>query len=134
RLEAIVDRTGHLYPKDVWPSLGMIGCWLGGPLTAYLRYFPEYFGDVPRRDLGLVASECRMTIPMVDDSPAGVLDLFGTFFEFIPAGELDSSDRTVLLAHELVEGQDYPILLTTSSGLYRYEIQDIVRCVGFHGR
>lgn len=133
-LDAIVSRTGHLYPKDVWPSFGMVGCWLGGPLTAYLRYFPEYFGNVPKRDLGLLASECRMTIPLADDSPAGVLDLFGTFFEFIPVEERDSVDPTVLLPHELVEGRDYYILLTTLSGLYRYDIHDVVRCVGFEGR
>src|SRR5690606_4403766 len=36
-LEAIVSRTGHLYPKDAWPRFGLIACWLGGPLTAYLR-------------------------------------------------------------------------------------------------
>lgn len=133
-LDAIVERTGHLYPKDVWPNLGLLGCWLGGPLTAYLRFFPEYFGDVPKRDLGLIASECRMTIPLEDNSPAGVLDLFGTFFEFIPTDEIDSPNPTVLLPHELEEGGDYFVLLTTSSGLYRYDIQDVVRCVGWHGR
>jgi hypothetical protein len=26
------------------------------------------------------------------------------------------------------------VILTTSSGLYRYDIQDVVRCVGFQGR
>lgn len=133
-LDAIVSRTGHLYPKDVWPNFGMVGCWLGGPLTAYLRFFPEYFGDVPKRDLGLMASECRMTIPLADDSPAGLLDLFGSFFEFIPVDERDSDRPTVLLPHELAEGRDYYILLTTSSGLYRYDIHDVVRCVGFEGR
>ncbi|MEZ6048886.1 MAG: GH3 auxin-responsive promoter family protein [Planctomycetaceae bacterium] len=36
-------------------------------------------------------------------------------------------------AHELEEGRDYYILLTTSSGFYRYDICDVVRCTGFHG-
>jgi hypothetical protein len=39
----------------------------------------------------------------------------------------------VLEAHELVEGENYFILLTTSSGLYRYDIHDLVRCVGYQG-
>jgi hypothetical protein len=39
----------------------------------------------------------------------------------------------VLEAHELKEGRDYFILLTTSGGLYRYNIHDVVRCVGFEG-
>lgn len=133
-LEALVRRTGHLYPKDVWPNFGLLACWLGGPLTAYLKFLPEYFGDVPKRDLGLIASECRMTVPLEDNSPAGVLDLFSTFFEFVPVDEIDSSQPTCLLPHELQEGHDYYVLLTTSSGLYRYNIQDVVRCVGWHDR
>jgi hypothetical protein len=131
-LDAIARRTGHLYPKDVWPNFGLLACWLGGPLTAYLRFFPEYFGNVPKRDLGLLASECRMTVPLEDDNPAGVLDLWGTFFEFVPVEEIDSPQPTVLLPHELEQGRDYYVLLTTSSGLYRYDIQDVIRCVGWH--
>jgi sarcosine oxidase delta subunit len=40
----------------------------------------------------------------------------------------------VLLAHELNEGERYYIVLTTSSGLYRYNIHDLVRCVGYYNR
>ena len=39
-----------------------------------------------------------------------------------------------LLPHELKEGHDYFILLTTPGGLYRYNIHDMVRCRGFQGR
>ena len=40
---------------------------------------------------------------------------------------------TTLEAHELTEGRSYYILLTTSSGLYRYDIRDVVQCTGFVG-
>src|SRR5207244_10899484 len=36
--------------------------------------------------------------------------------------------------HELEKDRDYYILLTTSGGLYRYDIHDVVRCVGFRGQ
>ncbi len=55
------------------------------------------------------------------------------FFEFLPIAEEHSSQPIVLEAHELEEGRDYFILLTTSSGLYRYNIRDVVRCTGHHG-
>jgi hypothetical protein len=55
------------------------------------------------------------------------------FFEFIPEEEKGTNDPSVLLAHELQEGRNYYILLTTSSGLCRYDIQDVVRCTGFLG-
>lgn len=45
----------------------------------------------------------------------------------------DSPDPHVLSAWELTPGREYYILLTTSSGFYRYNIRDVVRCTGFHG-
>lgn len=132
QVEKIVEATGHLRPKDVWPNLKMIGCWLGGSVGIYLRHFPEYFGDVITRDIGLIASECRMTIPIEDNTAAGVLEIASNYYEFIPVEEIDSSQPTVLGAHEIEEGRDYYILLTTSSGLYRYNIHDVVRCVGHY--
>jgi hypothetical protein len=62
-----------------------------------------------------------------------VLDVGSHFFEFIPEEEHGSQQPTVLEAHELQEGRNYYILLTTVSGLYRYDIRDVVRCGGFHG-
>src|SRR6202035_5605187 len=84
------------------------------------------------RDVGLIASEGRMTIPFTDGSPAGVLDVTSHYFEFIPEAEADSDRPTVLGAHELQEGGRYFILLTTGYGLYRYHIHDLVRVTGFH--
>lgn len=130
-VEHIIERTGHLYPKDVWPSLGMMGNWTGGSVGAYLRHYPRYFGQPSIRDIGLIASEGRMTIPIENNTPGGILEITSSYFEFIPVEEIDSSRPTVLESHELVEGRDYFILLTTSSGFYRYNIHDVVRCVGW---
>ncbi len=132
QLREIVESTGHFRPKDIWPGLDLIGCWLGGSVRSYLRFFPEYFGDAAVRDIGLIASEARMTIPLEDDTASGVLEISGTFFEFIPVEEIDSQNPIVLEAHELEEGRDYYILLTTSGGLYRYHVEDVVRCTGWH--
>jgi hypothetical protein len=132
QLEEIVKRTGTLYPKDYWPSDCILGNWMGGSVGSYLRHYPRYFGATPIRDIGLIASEGRMTIPLADGTPAGVLDVTTHYFEFIPEAEGDSPQPTVLGAHELKEGATYFILLTTAFGLYRYHIHDLVRGVGFH--
>ena len=86
------------------------------------------------RDVGLIASEGRMTIPLSDGTPSGVLDVTTHYFEFIPEEEGDSKTPTVLAAHELQEGKSYFILPTTAFGLYRYHIHDVVRVTGFHNR
>src|SRR5262245_3781601 len=131
-LEEIVNRTGTLYPKDYWPKDCLIGNWTGGSVGAYLRHFPKYYGETPVRDVGLIASEGRMTIPFEDGTPCGVLDVSSHYFEFIPESEVESEHPTILAAHELEEGGKYFILLTTSFGLYRYNIHDLVRVTGFY--
>jgi hypothetical protein len=133
-LEDIVRRTGTLYPKDYWPRECLLGNWTGGSMGAYLRQYPRYFGNHPVRDVGLLASEGRMTIPFQDGSAAGILDITSHYFEFVPEAEIDSPQPTVLGAHELRDGDRYYILPTTAFGLYRYHILDVVRVAGFHNR
>jgi hypothetical protein len=133
-LEAIVQRTGTLYPRDYWARHCILGNWTGGSMGPYLRQFPRYYGTTPVRDVGLIASEGRMTIPLEDGTSSGVLDITTHYFEFIPEEEADSPQPVVLAAHELEEGRNYFILPTTAFGLYRYDIHDLVRCTGhFNG-
>ena len=132
-LEQIVARKGELLPKDYWPNLKLLGNWTGGAVRAYLRHYPRLFGATPVRDIGLLASEGRMTIPLETGTSAGVLDPTVNYYEFIPEDEVDAAVPTVLEAHELEEGRNYFILLTTPSGFYRYNIFDLVRVAGrFH--
>ncbi len=86
------------------------------------------------RDVGLIASEGRMTIPIEDGTAAGVLDVRHHYFEFIPEEQADRAEPDTVEAVDLVEGRNYFIILTTAGGLYRYNIFDLVRCVGFHGK
>lgn len=134
RLEAIVDRTGALLPRDYWPNLAFLGNWTGGVMGAYLKQYPHFFGDRPVRDIGLIASEGRFTIPIEDGTPGGVLDIQHHYFEFMPEDQAGREEPETVEAHELVEGARYYLLPTTSGGLYRYQIHDLVRCVGYHGR
>ncbi|NLU22772.1 MAG: GH3 auxin-responsive promoter family protein [Phycisphaerae bacterium] len=132
RLEELVRRRGRLLPRDYW-NLGFLANWTGGTMGLYLRDFPEYFGDVPVRDIGLLASEGRVSIPVEDGTPAGILDVTSHFIEFVPRDEMETSKPIALRSHQVEVGQEYFVLLTTSSGLYRYDLGDLVRVVGFAG-
>jgi GH3 auxin-responsive promoter len=135
RLEAAVRRDGALLPSAVWPPDSiLLGCWTGGSVGPYLRQLPKYYADTPIRDIGLLASEGRFTIPLQDGDPAGVLDIQSHFFEFIPENEIGSAQPTVRAAHEVEAGANYFILPTTKAGLYRYHISDLVRVTGFHNK
>lgn len=132
RLERIAAAHGRLLPRHCW-DLAFLANWTGGTMGLYLADFPEYFGDVPVRDIGLLASEGRVSVPIEDGTPAGVLDVGSHFFEFVPADRIDEAAPPALRSHQVDVGGEYFVLLTTSSGLYRYDLRDLVRVVGFFG-
>jgi len=131
-LERHVVADGALLPRAAW-QIPFLGCWKGGTLSLYLREFPRYFGGAVVRDIGLIASEGRMTVPLGDEGSAGVLDLESNFFEFVPARDGRRADDRALLPHELEVGGEYFLLITNSAGLYRYDIGDVVRVVDRQG-
>lgn len=132
RLESVIAKTGRLHPKDYW-RLGFVAHWTGGTMGLYRGQFPPYFGDVPARDIGLIASEGRMSIPVEDHSPAGILAVTSQFFEFIPASEYGGTTPNTLRSHELIVGEEYFLVLTNASGLFRYDLGDRIRVVGWSG-
>jgi len=132
RLSAAAERNGELLPRNYW-ALAFLANWTGGTLGLHLRDFPHYFGDTPVRDIGLLATEGRVSIPLEDSTPAGVLDVAGSFFEFIDA-EGDARDaKAVHRCHELVMDHEYRVVMTTSAGFYRYDLGDRVRVRGYMG-
>lgn len=133
QLQRILDQFGTLPPRRCWPMLQALGVWSGGSAAAYIPKLKHVYDGIVIRDHGLHASEGRMTLPLHDETSSGLLEIQTHFFEFMPLAEATSSDPVVLEAHELEAGAEYFILLTTSSGLYRYHIRDVVRCTGFYG-
>jgi hypothetical protein len=101
-------------------------------MPLYLGKLPDVYGDVPIRDLGYMASEGRGSTPLVNSGAGGVLNVTSHFFEFVPEAERDSPNPTFLTADELESNREYFIYFTTSAGLYRYDINDVVRVVDFY--
>ena len=134
-LERMVQHYGALRPMDYWPELRMIGCWKGGSVAVRLKELFRWFGErMPVRDLGYMASEAQMTLPISDAGSAGILDVGANFYEFIRENDIDKADPTALTCGELREGENYYLILTTPGGLYRYDINDVVRVAGFYKR
>src|SRR3984957_185912 len=133
-LENAVARDGRLLPTGAWPELRLIGCWLGGSVGFQASQLSESSGGVPRRDLGLWASEGRMTLPTEDETSSGILAVGTSFYEFIPEARIEERDPPVMLAHQLERGQRYYIVISGQNGLYRYDMNDIVEVTGFYNR
>ncbi|MFQ5894027.1 MAG: GH3 auxin-responsive promoter family protein, partial [Nitrospinota bacterium] len=106
--------------------------WTGGTMRLYLERVSEAYGPLVVRDLGLIASEGRMSLPL-DDGGAGVLDHWSNVYEFIPEAEADGAAPPTLWVPEVEVGGRYFLVLTNRAGLYRYQIQDCVEVVGRYG-
>ena len=120
----------NMTAKELFPHLEVISCWADGNSAPYAAKLQKVFPDVYIQPKGLLATEGIMTIP-IEGEGRRLTD--SHFFEFI------DKHNNVRLKDQLDEGDEYEIVLTTSGGLYRYRIGDIVRyngnkCFDFIGR
>ena len=132
-LERAADAgNGVLTPGLAWPTIAALGCWKGGSVGSYLSRFEEYFPHRPPvRDIGYLATEVSGTVPMSDDGDAGIAAPATNVLEFQPADDDREPDGPALLPLDQLEtGARYFVYVTTSSGLYRYDMNDIVEVVG----
>jgi hypothetical protein len=135
-------RGGKLLPVDFWPELALIACWKGGTVGATVERFPEWFDPDGRglpavRDWGYLSSEARGSIPLSDEGSAGVLTVATNVFEFVAEEALeerpDEREAWRFVGVDGVEvGQRYYVFITTPSGLYRYDINDVIEVVGHY--
>ncbi|MDP2928885.1 MAG: GH3 auxin-responsive promoter family protein [Candidatus Omnitrophota bacterium] len=134
-LEKLLKEKGALLPKDFWKDLVLIACWTGGTVGLYIKELTKYFPEgIKMRDFGYVSTEARVSVPVSDDGPSGVLTVGANFYEFIPEEDIEKKDPGYLTVDKLKKGRRYYIIFTTPSGLYRYNIDDIIRVVGFRGK
>jgi hypothetical protein len=134
-LENLLMERGTLLPKDFWKDLSLIACWTGGTVGLYVKelvkYFPE---DIKMRDFGYVSTEARVSVPISDNGPSGVLTAGANFYEFIPEEDIEKTNPRYLTVDKLQKGGRYYIIFTTPGGLYRYNIDDIIKVAGFQKR
>jgi len=123
-------------PK-VWPGLKFFMCVGGAGFQTYTdKLLDRYLGrDVHILYLGLSASEAMFSLPVDIDNPNSVFVPDASFYEFIPVenGERDDSQGIKLLG-ELEVGKQYEIIVTNVSGLYRYQMKDVIEVTGFYNK
>lgn len=128
-LQQLLDEYGFLPPEKIWPKFTFIGTWLSGSAgrmaQEVLCRLPDSISCLCE---GYGASEAMLTIPMTLNCPYGVIAPFAYYYEFLPLGAKQALSMT-----EVVDGEFYELVITTYSGLYRYNLHDIVRVHGFTG-
>jgi len=133
-LEKIIARYNLKNIHEMWPNLSMY-VHGGVSFEPYKKSFHALLGKPLTYIETYLASEGF--IAFQDEPGLKSMRLIinnGIFFEFIPFNQQNfNSDGEVLgkpktfMVHEVEEGQDYAIMLSTNAGAWRYLIGDIVR-------
>jgi hypothetical protein len=133
-LEAAKKRDpGIRHVRDVWPNLRVL---IGGGVSAD-PYLPIIRSLVGRNDIALIdsynATEGGIYATTDFTGARGMLMMphHGTFFEFIAMDERGNErgkpNAKRVPLWEVETDRNYSIVVTTASGLYAYELGDIVR-------
>lgn len=125
-MRALKAKYGEVLPKHYWPNLQILNTWRCGNTRIYLEKFKEWFPEgMLHQEFGYISSECRFGFPL-DDTLNSVLFPHYHYYEFVEESEIENPNPQFLQLHELKEGKRYSIYITTASGLYRYNMYDLM--------
>ena len=135
-MEKVIERYSLRNIHEIWPNLS-IYVHGGVALEPYKRGFDKLLGKPITYIETYLASEGFLAYQSSQDAKGMHLAINNNiFFEFVPFDDenFDSEGKMVdkprsLLIHEVEEGKDYAILISTNAGAWRYLIGDTVRFV-----
>jgi len=132
-LRKLKESYGTILPKHYWPTLQIVSCWFCGNQKVYFdRIRDSYPSDCIFHECGYNSTECRVGIALKSNSTSTVVFGHKNHVEFIHESEMDSSNPRIYQAYEVEEGKRYIMLVTTCSGLYRYNTNDLVKITEFY--
>ena len=107
----------------IWKKLKLISCWGDSNSTEYLKKIKEIFPNTVIQEKGLLATEGFISFPDTEKN-LSKLSIYSHFFEF-----LSLDDNRIYNASEIEINKRYELIITTSGGLYRYCIGDIIEVI-----
>ncbi|WP_446830822.1 GH3 auxin-responsive promoter family protein [Candidatus Foliamicus sp.] len=127
-LEGLLAANGVLDYAAIWPNLKGIMTWTGGSCSVPLRRLASAIpAGTSIIELGYIASEFQGTVNINAAENVCVPTLLDNFFEFVERETREAGGKDFRLLDELEEGGEYYVFVTTQDGLYRYDMNDIVR-------
>lgn len=124
----VLEISGKDNLVEVWPNLEMF--FHGG--VAFTPYREQYKRLIPSDQMHYMetynASEGFFGVQDDPTNPSMSLMVdYGVFFEFIPMDEIENPNPKVVPLWGVETGKNYAVVISTSSGLWRYMIGDTVR-------
>jgi hypothetical protein len=126
-IKKMFELSGKDNIKEIWPNLEVY--FHGGvSINPYETQYAKAFAGLEVNFLELYsASEGFFGIQDDKNKKEMLLMLdYGIYYEFIPMKELDLQQPKVLNLEQVSIGQTYSMLITTNSGLWRYQVGDMI--------
>ena len=126
-LNRIIELSGKPL-GDVWPNLEVF--FHGGVAFTPYRGQYERLITLPRMHYMETYNASEGFFGLQDDPSDTAMSLmidYGVFYEFIPMDEFDKEQPTVVPLWGVEPGKNYAMVISTSSGLWRYIIGDMIR-------
>lgn len=123
--------------KRLWPHLNLVLAVDSGSNQIYGEMLREHYcKGVPFYSPFYAATEGLIGVNLWPQEPNRryLLCPRSMFCEFLPESCLDEENPQTLLMEEVKEGENYELVITNASGLFRYRIGDIVKVTGFHNQ
>lgn len=133
QLQCLLAAEGRLTPRAAWPHLSFIITARGGTSDVYFERFSDYFGDVPVFGGTYASAEATYGVHRDFNTDSVILALESGFYEFIPEDQWHVDQPQTVLPWQVRVGDRYRIIVSNYSGLYRYDVGDIVEIEGFCG-
>ncbi|MEQ8651499.1 MAG: GH3 auxin-responsive promoter family protein [Kiloniellales bacterium] len=135
RLRDLLAGDRPLSLNALWPDLGALYTWTGGSCAVALEALrPQLPADCQIVDIGYRASEVIATVNLDGPGQGCLPTLNHTVFEFVERAAWEDGRPDFRTLAELEEGAAYYVFVTTAAGLYRYDMNDLVRVTGWIGR
>ena len=127
-LNKVLEKTGKDHILEVWPNLEVY--FHGG--VNFNPYREQYKKLIPKKDFKYYetynASEGFFAIQDINGSFDLLLMLdYGIFYEFIPMSEYDDENSKAIPLSKVKKGENYAVVITTNSGLWRYLVGDTIK-------
>lgn len=127
-LHHMLEKNKGQYIQDIWPEMEVF--FHGGvSFTPYQQQFQQIDRDKRLRYMNIYnATEGFFGLQDSTDKKELLLMLnHGTFYEFIPAEDFQSTHPKVVDLSGVEEGKYYSVIISTNSGLWRYRLGDTIK-------
>lgn len=127
-INRVLEISGKEYLNEVWPNLEVF--FHGG--VAFTPYREQYkrIIDTSRMNYMETYNASEGFFGLQDDPSDPAMSLmvdYGVFYEFIPMDEFGTDNPSIIPLWEVETDRNYAMVITTSSGLWRYIIGDTIR-------